>query len=116
EDHRSLGRGDASVLKPSLRAALWELPWRTRLQEPSRAELQAGACHRKVDSRLLTAGFFFSPHPICPNCGKVSMSQKERFWNPPVRNRTPVATKSAPTAFSIRPNCPRSCREARMNG
>ena len=39
-------------------------------------------------------GFLFCrPHPICPNCGKVSISQKETFWKPPVRNATPVATK-----------------------
>ena len=48
--------------------------------------------------------------------GKVSISQNEMFWNPPVRNRTPVATRRTPTAFSIRPNCARRWREARMNG
>ena len=59
---------------------------------------------------------FGSPHPIWPNCGKVSISQNEMLWNPPVRNRTPVATRRTPTAFSIRPNCWRRWREARMNG
>jgi hypothetical protein len=38
------------------------------------------------------------------------------LWKPPVRNATPVATRRTPTAFSIRPNCARRWRDARMNG
>jgi hypothetical protein len=44
-------------------------------------------------------------HPTCPNCGNVSISQSDTLWKPPVRNAIPVATKSTPTVFSIRPNC-----------
>ncbi len=56
------------------------------------------------------------PHPICPNCGNVSISQSDIDWKPPVRNSTPVPTSRTLTVFSIAPNRFLIAPEARMKG
>ncbi len=41
--------------------------------------------------------------PRRPSDGKVSRSQKDAVWIPPVRNRTPATTRNAPMTFSTLP-------------